>query len=232
MTKLMSDPYAVLGIPRDADEQQVRDAYRRLAKRYHPDLHPDAQTSDRMRRVNEAWDVLSDPARRARYDADHGRVGSPMPASWSGSSRRPGAAAGSARPWPPAWAPSATANGSGAQPVGWGASSWTSRPGWRAASEGRCRLSERPAVGRPARHPRRRVARDRRVLRRVPAAAGARVPRGCRGELGPQPMGLTGASAHSSSRSALTSSGRSTHAPSSLGTGGTGTAHGSIRAST
>jgi curved DNA-binding protein CbpA len=68
MTKPMADPYAVLGVARDADEQQVRDAYRGLAKRYHPDLHPDEATSARMRRVNAAWDVLSDPARRARYD--------------------------------------------------------------------------------------------------------------------------------------------------------------------
>ena len=42
MTKLTADPYAALGVRRDADERELRDAYRRLAKRYHPDLHPDA----------------------------------------------------------------------------------------------------------------------------------------------------------------------------------------------
>src|SRR5262245_39767758 len=70
MTKPMADPYAVLGVDRDADEQQLRHAYRALAMRYHPDLHPDETTSARMRRVNAASDVLSDPVRRARYDAE------------------------------------------------------------------------------------------------------------------------------------------------------------------
>ena len=62
----------MLGIPRRANERQVRQAYRRLAKRYHPDLHPDATASERMRRVNRAWEVLSSPAERAAYDARAG----------------------------------------------------------------------------------------------------------------------------------------------------------------
>src|SRR5687767_11612265 len=113
MTKLMPDPYTVLGIPRGADPDQMRDAYRRLAKRYHPDLHPGASTSERMRRVNQAWDVLSDPARRARYDAEHPR--GPWPPA--GSFGSPGVAeaaastTASARPWPPVWATGATATG-------------------------------------------------------------------------------------------------------------------------
>jgi curved DNA-binding protein CbpA len=70
MSPATPDPYSVLGIPRDASDQQVRRAYRRLAKRYHPDLHPDAQTSRQMRRINQAWEILSSPGRRARYDAE------------------------------------------------------------------------------------------------------------------------------------------------------------------
>jgi curved DNA-binding protein CbpA len=69
MTQTLTDPYATLGIPRDATERQVREAYRRLAMRYHPDRHPDEQTSERMRGVNEAWRILSSPIRRRRYDA-------------------------------------------------------------------------------------------------------------------------------------------------------------------
>lgn len=66
-TKL--DPYAVLGIRRGASERQMRHAYLKLAKRYHPDLHPDATTNERMQRVNQAWEILSSPVRRASYDA-------------------------------------------------------------------------------------------------------------------------------------------------------------------
>jgi curved DNA-binding protein CbpA len=65
----MTDPYAILGIPRDASDRQVLQAYRRLAMRYHPDRHPDGQTSEPMRRANEAWHILSSPARRRQYDA-------------------------------------------------------------------------------------------------------------------------------------------------------------------
>ena len=70
MAQTLTDPYATLGIPRDATARQVRDAYRRLAMRYHPDRHPDEQTSERMQRVNEAWHILSSPLSRRRYDAD------------------------------------------------------------------------------------------------------------------------------------------------------------------
>jgi curved DNA-binding protein CbpA len=127
MTKQVSDPYRVLGIARDADDPQIRDAYRRSAKRYHPDLHPDARTSERMGQVNEAWHVLSDPARRARYDMEHPAGGSPSSGEWRGASRREGPAASSARPSPPAWAPAATGSGTDSQPAGWGASHWTAR---------------------------------------------------------------------------------------------------------
>lgn len=75
MTQSMTDPYAVLGIARDATDNQVRQAYRRLAKRHHPDLHPDAPTAERMRRINQAWHTLSTPIRRARYEANASRRG-------------------------------------------------------------------------------------------------------------------------------------------------------------
>jgi curved DNA-binding protein CbpA len=68
MTQSISDPYAVLGIPRDASQQTALDAYRRLAKQFHPDVTTDPGAGERMRRINEAWRVLSIPTRRARYD--------------------------------------------------------------------------------------------------------------------------------------------------------------------
>jgi curved DNA-binding protein CbpA len=111
MTQSTTDPYAVLGIKRQASAQQVRQAYRRLAKRYHPDLHPGGQTSDRMRHVNQAWQILSSPSRRARYEADNPRPGASSSGQWAGSPRRPSRRAASGRTWEAAWASAAEANG-------------------------------------------------------------------------------------------------------------------------
>lgn len=82
------DPYAVLGIARDASPQQVAGAHRRLAKRFHPDLHPDEQTAARMQQVNEAWAILSSTTRRAEFDAVHPTAGTPSSGHWA-ASRRP-----------------------------------------------------------------------------------------------------------------------------------------------
>lgn len=106
MSETTVDPYTVLGISHGANERQVRHAYRRLAKRYHPDLHPDVATSERMRRVNQAWEILSSPAGRANYDAQvRGR--SPSVGHWAASRRS--ASMGSA---------STTWNGPSAPPPG------------------------------------------------------------------------------------------------------------------
>lgn len=95
------DPYAVLGVPREATPLQVARAHRRLAKRHHPDLHEGAtDAADRMRRINEAWWVLSSPARRADYDAAHPAVRAPAGTHW-GPTRSPiqPAAPSSTRTW-------------------------------------------------------------------------------------------------------------------------------------
>jgi DnaJ-class molecular chaperone len=65
----MEDPYTVLGVTRDANEDTIRKAYRKLAKKHHPDLNagkPDAL--ERFKAINAANDILSDPEKRGRFD--------------------------------------------------------------------------------------------------------------------------------------------------------------------
>ena len=65
----MSDPYKTLGVTRSASEDDIRAAYRALAKRYHPDLNAGRpEAAERFKTVAAAYDLLSDPARRARFD--------------------------------------------------------------------------------------------------------------------------------------------------------------------
>jgi molecular chaperone DnaJ len=63
------DLYDVLGIPRDASDEDIRKAYRRLARELHPDVSADPQTEERFKEVAGAYEILSDPEKRARYDA-------------------------------------------------------------------------------------------------------------------------------------------------------------------
>lgn len=63
------DYYEILGVPRNADEKEIKKAFRRLARQYHPDANrDDPQAAEKFKRINEAHEVLSDPAKRARYD--------------------------------------------------------------------------------------------------------------------------------------------------------------------
>ena len=64
----MRTHYDNLQIPRDADEQTIRQAYRRLSKQYHPDLNPSEDASRIMQLINRAYEVLSDPKQRAEHD--------------------------------------------------------------------------------------------------------------------------------------------------------------------
>jgi DnaJ-class molecular chaperone len=62
-------PYDILGVGRDATPEQIRSAYRRLARRLHPDLNPGDRTAEeRFKRVSAAYDLLGDPDKRARFD--------------------------------------------------------------------------------------------------------------------------------------------------------------------
>ena len=63
------DYYEVMGIPRNASEDEIKKAYRKLAKQYHPDLHPgDKDAEAKFKELNEAYEVLSDKEKKARYD--------------------------------------------------------------------------------------------------------------------------------------------------------------------
>src|SRR5687768_3106184 len=71
------DFYVVLGLAREASIADIKRAYRRLARRYHPDINPGDDTASAIfRRVAEAYEILSDPQRRRQYDS-----GQAMPAA-------------------------------------------------------------------------------------------------------------------------------------------------------
>ena len=63
------DFYQILGVRRDASQEEIQQAYRKLARQYHPDLNKDPGAEDRFKDISEAYSVLSDPSARRRYDA-------------------------------------------------------------------------------------------------------------------------------------------------------------------
>ena len=100
------DFYQILGVPRDASQEDIQRAYRKLARTYHPDVNHDPGAEDRFKDVSEAYDVLSDPQTRRRYDAfgrDFRQVPEDAdPETWrrARSGARAGAGAGAGRGGP------------------------------------------------------------------------------------------------------------------------------------
>src|SRR5579863_4247460 len=88
---MAQDYYQTLGVARDASADDIRKAYRKLARKHHPDLNPgDKAAEDRFKKVQEAYDILSDTKKKQMYD-QYGFY------SENGAPGGPGAAAGAQR---------------------------------------------------------------------------------------------------------------------------------------
>jgi DnaJ-class molecular chaperone len=90
----VEDPYKVLGVGHDASQDQIKSAYRKLARNLHPDVNPgNKPAEERFKRVSAAYDLLSDPAKRARFDAGEiDAMGAERPRANAWSSGGPGGA--------------------------------------------------------------------------------------------------------------------------------------------
>ncbi|MEI7770731.1 MAG: DnaJ domain-containing protein, partial [Chloroflexales bacterium] len=65
----MKDYYQILGVSRNASDQEIKQAYRKLARKYHPDINPgDKQAEAHFKEINEAYETLSDKEKREKYD--------------------------------------------------------------------------------------------------------------------------------------------------------------------
>jgi curved DNA-binding protein len=84
MTVQFKDYYDILGVSRTASKDEIRRAYRKLARKYHPDISKEAGAEDKFKEINEAHEVLKDPEKRKRYDQlgtewQHGQEFRPPP---------------------------------------------------------------------------------------------------------------------------------------------------------
>ena len=85
----VTDPYKTLQVDPEAEDEVIEAAYRRLARKYHPDVAPGPEAQDRMVRINQAWEMLREPSRRAAVDRARARS--------AGTAARAAAAEGRAR---------------------------------------------------------------------------------------------------------------------------------------
>jgi len=78
----MTDYYEVLGVSKDADEKEIRKAYRSLSLKYHPDRNQDPDANEMFQKINEANEILSDPQKREQYDSGGGSIDQQMNAEF------------------------------------------------------------------------------------------------------------------------------------------------------
>src|SRR4051794_15103014 len=89
-----TDYYKVLGVDKKASQDDIKKAYRKLARQHHPDTNKDAGAEERFKQISEAYDTLGDPEKRKKYDRGGSIFGGANPFGGAGGAGGGGAAAG------------------------------------------------------------------------------------------------------------------------------------------